>query len=346
MICTVQEFDEVADDLKFTEAHETFTNFRKCLRDVARDDWDTTKVGQAITVAGFKVMMYAWKLMILPEDIYEVQKNYIETVKKPYTMTVRDFVKRLHQMASYLPEFPRPMAATALSETDLKNIIFRGMPNAWQENFVQANMHISSITLVQMTDYLASVIADTRREKNTQGRGSSGRNSHNGRGHNPGRGRGYQGRSYQGRGHSLSNKCSSSWTPSNNSHNEAKTNPCHYHGNAHTWLKCYGNPDGPNYCPGFTPRPHGATGRGRGVFCVVVEMEVIRMMPTRTMMPLIMQALIIMHRVQHQWLQTIPMPLDGVLVISLLIMQLPTIIGLIPSGYLNDARSARSSLLR
>eukprot|EP00978_Attheya_sp_CCMP212_P011729 scaffold29115_cov56-Attheya_sp.AAC.2 len=75
IICTVQEFDEVADDLEFTEAHEKFTNFRKCLRNVARDDWDTAKVGQAITIAG--------KLMILPEDIYEAQKNYFETVKKP-----------------------------------------------------------------------------------------------------------------------------------------------------------------------------------------------------------------------------------------------------------------------
>eukprot|EP00978_Attheya_sp_CCMP212_P040786 scaffold226323_cov49-Attheya_sp.AAC.2 len=143
--------------------------------------------------------------MILPEDIYEAQKNYIGTVKKLYTMTVRDFVKRLCQVASYLPEFPRPMAATALLETDLKNIIFCViMPNAWQEDFVHANMRISSITLAQMTDYLASeqVIADTQRDKNPKGRGSSGRNSHN-----PGRGRGYQGRSYQGRGRgSLSNK--------------------------------------------------------------------------------------------------------------------------------------------
>eukprot|EP00978_Attheya_sp_CCMP212_P002118 scaffold4359_cov53-Attheya_sp.AAC.1 len=251
MIRTVREFDEVADDLEFTEAHEKFTNFRKCLRNVAHDDWDTAKVGQDMTIAGFKATVYAWKLMILSEDIYEAQNNYIETVKKPYTMTVRDFVKRLCQMASYLPEFPRPMAATALSETDLKNIIFRGMPTAWQENFVHANMHISSITLAQMTDYLASeqVIADTRRDKNPRGRGSTGRNNHNGRGYNPGRGRGYQGRSYQGRGRSLSNKRSSSWTPSTNSCNEAKNDPCCYHGNAHTWLKCYGNPDGLNYRP-------------------------------------------------------------------------------------------------
>eukprot|EP00978_Attheya_sp_CCMP212_P038901 scaffold197346_cov33-Attheya_sp.AAC.1 len=170
-------------------------------------------------------------------------------------MTVCDFVKRLRQMASYLPEFPIPMAATALSKTDLKNIIFRGMPNAWQEvNFVHVNMRISSITLAQMTNYLASeqVIADTKRDNNPEGRGSSGQNSHNGHGYNPGRGRGYQGRSYQGRGCSLSNKRSSSWTPPNNSHNEAKNNPCRYHGNAHTWLKCYGNPDVQNYQPGLT----------------------------------------------------------------------------------------------
>eukprot|EP00978_Attheya_sp_CCMP212_P027921 scaffold94862_cov41-Attheya_sp.AAC.2 len=38
MIHTAQEFDEVADDLEFTKAHEKFTNFRKCLRDVACDD--------------------------------------------------------------------------------------------------------------------------------------------------------------------------------------------------------------------------------------------------------------------------------------------------------------------
>eukprot|EP00978_Attheya_sp_CCMP212_P040515 scaffold221755_cov30-Attheya_sp.AAC.2 len=53
---------------------------------------------------------------------------------------------------------------------------------------------------------------------------------------------------------------------SNNSCNEAKSDPCRYHGNTHTLLKYYGNPDGPNNCPGFTPRPHGATGRGRGGF--------------------------------------------------------------------------------
>jgi hypothetical protein len=271
MIRTVREFREVADDLEFTEAQEKFTNFRKCLRDVTRDDWDTAKVGQPNTIVGFDATMYQWKMMILPEDIYEAQKNYIETVKKPFTMSVRDFVKRIRQMASYLPDFPRPMTATALSETDLKNIIFRGMPNAWQENFVHANMRIATVTLAQMTDYLASeqVIADTRRDKTTRGRGSQGGRSSGsaGRGSNPGRGRGYQGRNFQARGRGSSKRsASSSWTGSTNSRNEARSDPCRYHGNAHPWKQCYGNPDGPNYRPGFTPRAQGATGRGRGGF--------------------------------------------------------------------------------
>eukprot|EP00978_Attheya_sp_CCMP212_P031990 scaffold122945_cov22-Attheya_sp.AAC.1 len=74
--------------------------------------------------------------MILPEDVYEMQKNYIEMVKKPFTMSVRDFVKRIRKMASFLPEFPMPVGASGLSQIDLKNIIFRGMPSAWQENFI------------------------------------------------------------------------------------------------------------------------------------------------------------------------------------------------------------------
>eukprot|EP00978_Attheya_sp_CCMP212_P005550 scaffold12459_cov56-Attheya_sp.AAC.2 len=209
MIRTVREFREVADDLEFTEAQEKFTNFRKCLRDVARDDWDTAKVGQPNTIVGFDATMYQWKLMILPEDIYEAQKNYIETVKKPFTMSMHDFVKRIRQMASYLPDFPKPMTATALSETYLKSIIFRGMPNAWQENFVHANMRIASVTWAQMTDYLASeqVIADTQQDKTTKGRVSQGGRSsgYAGRGSNPGRGRGYQGQHFQAQGRGSSN---------------------------------------------------------------------------------------------------------------------------------------------
>jgi hypothetical protein len=91
-------------------------------------------------------------------------------------------------MASYFPEFPKPMAATALLDIDLKNIIFRGMQTAWEENIIHANMRIASVMLAQMIDYIASeqVIANARRAKNNKGRGSHGGQSSTGRGIAPG----------------------------------------------------------------------------------------------------------------------------------------------------------------
>jgi hypothetical protein len=169
-----------------------------------------------------------------------MQKNYSETVKKPFSMSVRDFVKRIRQLASFLPEFPKPIAASGLSLTNLKNIIFHGMPSAWQENFVHVNMCIADITLAQMTDYLASeqIIADTKRNRANGGRGRDGRNTSNVRCTAPGRGHGYQGRGYQGRGRSSGYKCRGYNDTNNNSKNAAINDPCRYHGNAHTYGKC------------------------------------------------------------------------------------------------------------
>jgi hypothetical protein len=52
MICTVREFNKVANNLYFTEAHENLTNSRKSLRDVlACNNWDIVKVGKLNTLS-------------------------------------------------------------------------------------------------------------------------------------------------------------------------------------------------------------------------------------------------------------------------------------------------------
>jgi hypothetical protein len=78
MICTlVWEFTEVANNLDFTEPEEKFINFRKCLCDIARDDWDTVRTQYPITLGGFNSArtVYTWKEMILPKEVYEMQKT-------------------------------------------------------------------------------------------------------------------------------------------------------------------------------------------------------------------------------------------------------------------------------
>eukprot|EP00978_Attheya_sp_CCMP212_P014730 scaffold37681_cov54-Attheya_sp.AAC.3 len=158
-------------------------------------------------------------------------------------------------MASYLPEFPKLMAATALSDIDLKNIIFQGMPTACQENFVHAkNMCIALITLAQMTDYLASeqVIADARREKNNKDHGSQ-----------SGRGRSTGSREVllQVKVMAIKEEDVANMAINVEVHGLVQMTVAM----KPRTIRYYGYPDGrgPNYCPWFTPsRPHGATGRG------------------------------------------------------------------------------------
>ena len=69
MIRTLREFVEVAEDLDFTEPTEKFTQFRKCLRDIARDDWGTVRAEYPVTIGGFNATVYTRKEMILPKDV-------------------------------------------------------------------------------------------------------------------------------------------------------------------------------------------------------------------------------------------------------------------------------------
>eukprot|EP00978_Attheya_sp_CCMP212_P013003 scaffold32449_cov55-Attheya_sp.AAC.5 len=276
MICTVREFDEVADDLEFTEAHKKFTNFRKCLRDVARDDWDTAKVGQAITIAGFKATMYARKLRILPKGIYEAQKNYIETVKKLYTMTTLEDT-RVRKAVVLVAEIVIMDAVTIqVEDVDIKDVLIK------EEDVVRlTNVQVHGrcpipVSMKQSTIRVVITVMFTL--------GSS------------------------------------------------------------AMVSLMDRIIGQGSLLDLMEQPQAVVAVDS---VAVVEMEVIGMTPTTKMMQLLMLALIIMRRVQHQErLQTIPMLLDGALVISLLKMQLSTIIGLTPPVCLNDARATHSSLSR
>jgi hypothetical protein len=210
MIRSVREFKEIASDLDFTEAQEKFTNFRKCLPDVACDDWDTTKTGFPNTEAGFNGRrLEAWKQMILLEDVYENQKDYTETVTKP-DLPDGVLFTRVSQAACIDGHLRQRH-----EEHDLQRHAF-----SLAREFI-----ITTVTLAQMTDYLASeqVIADTQRENNTRGRSPhSGRHNNSGRAFTGGRGRG---RHSYGRGgrthHKRSGNWSGNWSARSDSSNTA-----------------------------------------------------------------------------------------------------------------------------
>jgi hypothetical protein len=81
--------------------------------------------------------------------------DYLEVLNKPRNMTVEAFMNRIKVMSRYITDIPFPGAdPPVVSNTKLKNIIFRAMPPAWQTNFLRVN-NIAITTLLQLQQFMS-----------------------------------------------------------------------------------------------------------------------------------------------------------------------------------------------
>jgi hypothetical protein len=158
LLLTIREYREAAHVLYYTTGQENFDNFRQCLKSQAREEWDLTvpAIREPRTMRAFEETRIQWKIKYILEDVFEIQGAYIETVDKPFKMTVQEFAYRVQFLNNCLTEFPQPEGADILTVTQIKNIIFRAMPQEWQTNFANANIHLNAITLPVLIDYMTA----------------------------------------------------------------------------------------------------------------------------------------------------------------------------------------------
>jgi hypothetical protein len=176
-------------------------------------------------------------------------------------MTVREFAYQILFLNNCLTEFPQPEGAVILTVMQIKNIVFRAIPQEWQTNFVNANIHLNTITLPVLIDYMTTqkglVDAKSARFRDRErisphqfnhngGKGNGGYNNQGGQGcfNNSGR-------------HSQQHGQFSKRHKPNKS--ESEYCKIHQEG-SHSWNACFGNPNGPNFKPHFVPQA--ATGGG------------------------------------------------------------------------------------
>jgi hypothetical protein len=60
-------------------------------------------------------------------------------------------------MARYVTDLP--FAGTQppmLNNTQIKNIVYKAMPLAWQQHFIQSNHRISSVTLLELQNFMSN----------------------------------------------------------------------------------------------------------------------------------------------------------------------------------------------
>ena len=114
--------------------------------------------GTTETNASFETCMKALKNSIFPHRAVLMQKRYLRRfVRKPATLKTREFVARLIEINSYLPEFPPTTTGGAdpasLPDDELLDILEFGMPSSWQKQMVLQDFDPLQHTIKEFTEF-------------------------------------------------------------------------------------------------------------------------------------------------------------------------------------------------
>ena len=203
-----------------------FTYFRQCLAGTVRDDWDVAKEGLGNTADEFNVAKANLiNTYILPTDL-EDQKVYMETVKKPYKMSVNKLAQRFRYMNNLMQYFPgtnRP----PFNENALKRILFKSMLEEWRDNFVSSGQELNAdgYSYRALTRYMQQqeAVYNSKRPQKKRAKKT----------------------------HESPKKSVVSAGSSRSARSSKKAGDCPFHPGSHDWEDCFGNPHGKKFKPEF-----------------------------------------------------------------------------------------------
>ena len=217
-----KQFQELAT-LKEFNAQAKFTNASLLLSGEAKEKWidarDDILQDQNPTDIHFENTMNQFIINCganpgTTEDL----RDFIMNARKPSSMKIQAFKRRLYELDRYLPYLPGDLN-TRLGQAVLFNTIKKCVP-AWKNIFVEANAQTSVTTVNELMNYYESLEDKEETRNNRQGK----RGNHQGNNQNNRRGNHNQ---------------------DSNRHNSRNQDQvyCHVHkSNRHSWSECQQNP--------------------------------------------------------------------------------------------------------
>ena len=217
-----KQFQELAT-LKEFNAQAKFTNASLLLSGEAKEKWidarDDILQDQNPTDIRFENTMNQFIINCgANPSTTEDLRDFIMNARKPSSMKIQAFKRRLYELDRYLPYLPGDLN-TRLGQAVLFNTIKKCVP-AWKNIFVEANAQTSVTTVNELMNYYESLEDKEETRNNRQGK----RGNHQGNNQNNRRGNHNQ--------------------DSNHSNNRNQDQVyCHVHkSNRHSWSECRQNP--------------------------------------------------------------------------------------------------------
>ena len=98
--------------------------------------------GLTETNASYELCMDALARHVFPKRAAQLQKRYMRRfVRKPVTMSTKQFAARLQELNSYLPKFPTTAPGQAvnakLDDDEIVDIMEFGVPRSWQKKMIE-----------------------------------------------------------------------------------------------------------------------------------------------------------------------------------------------------------------
>ena len=159
---TVLSFHTMSSRMEFTGSM-MYSYFDKCLLDNALEEWrSVTPNEDDQTVENFKFSLEEWFIALLPDNAFLTHKEWMtNTMKKPFTMKVKDFGNRLKTLNHYLTLMPHNNEKdTVFTDTDLKALLLKSMPSSWQNTYLLKGTQTTD-KFQQMLSYFVQLQSNT-----------------------------------------------------------------------------------------------------------------------------------------------------------------------------------------
>ena len=165
-------FYQKATDLQY-DAEDHFTNFASLLEGSEFTNYQSARMaGPQNTLAHFQSCMHRFIRNYCgrnaKEHQYEHFTTHPEDYKKAAKTTIRAHANRLQLIRGYVNSLP-PTNDYVISEVQLKKLLLKSCPTAWEKDFDVARLDINTITYEELIDWLENLKSHADREfENTQ----------------------------------------------------------------------------------------------------------------------------------------------------------------------------------
>ena len=158
LLRTIVEFLDAASQvsrLNLTAGPNRYNKFRECLGGAVRDTWDVIAPNHAQTVNGFEGALSDFVAQYLMPTAGADQRLYLDTIKKPFRLTVQQLAERLRFINRLMRWFPGN-AASPFDESTLKLLFYNMMLPKWKLAFLSSGTDINdgNYTLLHLQRYM------------------------------------------------------------------------------------------------------------------------------------------------------------------------------------------------